>query len=219
MYPMIRIGLSCGLALSLALSAEAEEREASRGYYYPGMPFYGGYGPYGYRTPGYPGATQRSPAPAAGSPVTEKGLATTEVRAAAREPEGQTSGEGKYPNLSEQDSGALPVAFGSGSGRLGRVLASREGRTLYVALEDPAAEPQCEGGCPRLWRPYLMQDSDVPQAPFGAVQREDGSRQWSCSGRPLFLWLGDEATGDVTGDGVDGTWYAVRLARTSLSPD
>jgi predicted lipoprotein with Yx(FWY)xxD motif len=83
-----------------------------------------------------------------------------------------------------------------------------------MSIRDPQGASRCTDECTRLWRPFLLVGAGQPTPPFGATARPDGTRQWSHAGRPLYLWSGDSSAGDVTGDGVDGTWYAVRVATT-----
>ncbi|HCQ64264.1 MAG TPA: hypothetical protein DIU07_03395, partial [Rhodobacteraceae bacterium] len=33
---------------------------------------------------------------------------------------------------------------------------------------------------------------------------------WTYKGMPLYLWVQDQAAGDVTGDGVKGVWHLAR---------
>src|SRR5690606_41819593 len=44
---------------------------------------------------------------------------------------------------------------------------------------------------------------------FGATTRTDGTTQLTVNGQPLYLWAGDAAPGDVTGQDVDGVWFVV----------
>jgi predicted lipoprotein with Yx(FWY)xxD motif len=41
------------------------------------------------------------------------------------------------------------------------------------------------------------------------ITRDDGSRQITVNGLPLYLYAPDEAPGDVTGQGVGGVWWVV----------
>jgi predicted lipoprotein with Yx(FWY)xxD motif len=43
---------------------------------------------------------------------------------------------------------------------------------------------------------------------FSTVTRNDGSMQAAVNGKPLYLWVSDNAPGDTTGQGVGG-FYVV----------
>jgi len=105
----------------------------------------------------------------------------------------------------------FPAGFGIEPTRLGSVLAARGGRTLYVAVASGRDDAPCGKGCKQRWLPLHLAPDDRAFAPFGAVATADGKLQWTYQDHPLFLWNGDQHPGDVTGDGVDGRWFAVRV--------
>ncbi|MBT9599047.1 MAG: hypothetical protein IV094_23955 [Vitreoscilla sp.] len=101
---------------------------------------------------------------------------------------------------------AQPVTGGS-------LLTTPQGRTLYVFDNDVAGSGRsaCNGVCNGLHPPYLIEATAAVAEPLGVVLREDGTRQWSYKGRPLYLFYADEKTGDAFGDGVNrGTWHVAR---------
>ena len=98
---------------------------------------------------------------------------------------------------------------------LGEIVVDAEGRTLYVFDEDEpgSGESVCTGECAATW-PAAESADDAPTADgvagdLGTIEREDGTLQMTLDGRPLYLFAGDGAPGDVTGQGVDGTWFVV----------
>ncbi|MGY5056918.1 hypothetical protein ACWDFR_23080 [Streptomyces sp. 900105755] len=44
---------------------------------------------------------------------------------------------------------------------------------------------------------------------FGAVRRPDGQVQITVGGWPVHRFSGDSKPGDLNGQGLDGTWFAV----------
>ena len=44
---------------------------------------------------------------------------------------------------------------------------------------------------------------------IGTITRDDGTKQVTLAGMPLYLFAGDSHAGDVTGQGVGGVWWAV----------
>lgn len=95
----------------------------------------------------------------------------------------------------------------------GGMLTTPKGRTLYVFDNDVAGSGRsvCIGPCHGLHPPYLIEEGATVAEPFGVVLRDDGTRQWSYKGRPLYLFYADEKSGDTYGDGVSrGTWHVAR---------
>lgn len=101
---------------------------------------------------------------------------------------------------------AQPVATGP-------VLTTAQGRTLYVFDNDVAGSGRsvCNAPCSNVFPPYRVEDGATVAAPFGAVRRDDGTRQWSYQGRPLYLFYADDKPGDQNGDGMNrGIWRVAR---------
>lgn len=215
----MRILVATVLALSFASAAQAEQakQQPAQGYYYYPQPsFYGGYAPYGYQAPGYRSAQPAAPTAKAPAKATAAGVAAAEetapVKAQAPAAHAAVDPE-RYPVVEAEAIEAASDSFKVEEGRLGPVLADAAGRTLYVAFPETSGSTPCGASCARLWRPYLADDTASANGRFALLQRENGSRQWSYDGRPLYRWLGDQDPGEVTGDGVDGTWLAVRIRR------
>lgn len=199
----ISIGIPVFLTLTpLGGTARAEQPAVPGYYYYPQPAYYQPYAPYGYQAPGYAPARAAAPTQAAKS-ASEKGAA------AASRPEIDSS---RYPVV-ERDAVAAVDGIAVQEARLGGVLAGADGRTLYVAFRETAGAAGCDPSCSKLWRPYLALAGKDASGDFAVVEREDGTRQWTYDGRPLYQWIGDREAGEVTGDGVDGIWLAVRVRR------
>ena len=47
------------------------------------------------------------------------------------------------------------------------------------------------------------------QEDFGTITREDGEKQTTFRGYPLYYWVNDNGAGDTTGNGVKGVWFVV----------
>lgn len=92
------------------------------------------------------------------------------------------------------------------------VLTNPAGMTLYVFDKDTAGSGKsvCTGECAVKWPPFMAAASDAAQGDFAIVGRDDGGRQWSYRGKPLYLWFKDQKPGDTTGDGVNNVWHAAR---------
>jgi len=98
---------------------------------------------------------------------------------------------------------------------LGQVVTDGNGRTLYRFDKDSAKPPvsNCNGDCAAKWPPVIATTDavslqGVDQSLVGLVTRQDGSKQVTLAGWPLYLFAQDTAPGDAKGQGVGGTWFA-----------
>lgn len=106
---------------------------------------------------------------------------------------------------------ATAKIIGAINSDIGRVVVSAEtGMTLYTFRNDSPNTSNCYNDCAVAWPPFTPASAAKADGPLGIIKRKDGSRQWTLQGKPLYFWSGDNARGDVTGDGVGGVWDAVR---------
>jgi predicted lipoprotein with Yx(FWY)xxD motif len=96
---------------------------------------------------------------------------------------------------------------------IGTVLVDAQGRTLYAFLSDTAGEPTCAADCADAWPPALVQGQpnygDLDPSVFSIVEHPEGGQQLKAGDWPLYTFAGDEAPGDVNGQGSGEVWYAV----------
>ncbi|WP_165984500.1 hypothetical protein [Streptomyces sp. YIM 98790] len=103
---------------------------------------------------------------------------------------------------------------------LGRIAVDAEGRTLYLSVldsTDPPASACLSRECLENWPPvYLPDGTTLPDLGegidaglLGALERPDGTWQATLGGWPLYRYAGDDEPGEVAGDGMGGTWFAV----------
>jgi predicted lipoprotein with Yx(FWY)xxD motif len=93
------------------------------------------------------------------------------------------------------------------------ILTTLAGRTLYTLSAETGGTFICKRGCLAVWRPLYVAAGVKPTGPvkLGAIKRPDnGRRQVTFRGRPLYTFDGDERPGDVNGEGFKdvGTWHA-----------
>jgi predicted lipoprotein with Yx(FWY)xxD motif len=98
---------------------------------------------------------------------------------------------------------------------LGTVVVDGQGMTVYVFDSDVpgSGTSNCSGQCLEAWPPVVA-ESDSPQVDgvtgeVGTITRDDGTRQVTLEGWPLYLWQGDTAPGDTTGQAVQGVWWVI----------
>lgn len=127
---------------------------------------------------------------------------------------GPLAEEGKKAGGAILPQGAPELATAVVSG-LGTVLTDGEGLTLYRFDKDTAnpSRSTCDGGCARQWPPVVgtageVRVRGVDQALVASVERDDGSRQLTVGGWPVYRFAEDAAPGQAGGQGVGGTWFA-----------
>jgi len=92
----------------------------------------------------------------------------------------------------------------------GDVLVDQDGMTLYTFDRDPELKSVCNAQCAASWPPLIAAAGAKRAGRYAIIARDDGGRQWTYKGKPLYLSVKDQKAGDRSGDGVDNLW---RLAR------
>ena len=90
------------------------------------------------------------------------------------------------------------------------VLVDAKGMTVYTFDKDAAngGKSACTGSCATNWPPVSAGDTQ-PAAPYSTITREDGSKQLTYNGKPLYTFAKDKKPGDKTGDKRLNAWHAV----------
>jgi predicted lipoprotein with Yx(FWY)xxD motif len=98
---------------------------------------------------------------------------------------------------------------------LGSFLVDDKGITLYLFKKDSPGKSACvaAGGCLEKW-PVFFADTIDPAAGIDAanlavITREDGKKQVTYKGLPLYYFFKDKAAGDTLGQGVNNVWFVV----------
>ena len=104
----------------------------------------------------------------------------------------------------------------------GDALAGADGMTLYVFANDTDGTSTCTGSCAETWPPLLGDGADVTagsgvSGTFGTTTRDDGTKQVTHNGQPLYYYSDDAAAGDAKGDGVGGVWSIAPVGEASAS--
>ena len=94
---------------------------------------------------------------------------------------------------------------------VGKFLADAKGMTLYTFKKDSPGKSACAGDCVVKWPLYFREKVAVPEGvnagDFDTITREDGNRQTTYKGWPLYYFVGDMAPGDVLGQGLGNVWF------------
>jgi predicted lipoprotein with Yx(FWY)xxD motif len=104
--------------------------------------------------------------------------------------------------------------------KVGKVLATSSGRTLYLFLADKHGKSACYGKCATNWPPLLKKGqvsaaAGVKANMLGTTKRKNGKLQVTYNGHPLYLFVEDNGAGQIAGQGVNffgGKWFVVDAA-------
>ncbi|MBO0979299.1 hypothetical protein [Microbacterium sp. SD291] len=101
---------------------------------------------------------------------------------------------------------------------LGEITVDGEGMTVYMFDDDTqgAGASACEGQCLTNWPPVTTESAapavEGVTGEVGTITAADGSKQVTLDGWPLYYFAGDQAAGDVNGQGVGGVWWVLSPA-------
>jgi predicted lipoprotein with Yx(FWY)xxD motif len=98
-----------------------------------------------------------------------------------------------------------------------------KGDTVYEFTKDTAGSGKstCNSGCDSTWPPLTTSSSNPSlkgiSGSVGTIKRSDGSMQVTLDGMPLYTYSGDSKAGDVSGQGMNSTWYVVSPDGTQIT--
>jgi predicted lipoprotein with Yx(FWY)xxD motif len=128
--------------------------------------------------------------------------------------DGGSGGSGSAAG-SGTSSAATNAVLATSDSPLGTIVVDGSGNTVYVFDKDTAdsGTSSCSGDCLAKW-PAVTADSADPavdgvDGKVGTITRDDGSRQVTLDGLPLYTYAADSHAGDVTGQGVGDVWWVV----------
>ncbi|MFN2485704.1 MAG: hypothetical protein ABR609_03680 [Acidimicrobiia bacterium] len=106
------------------------------------------------------------------------------------------------------------------SSDLGEILTDAEGMTLYLFMPDEQGDPTCYDQCAENW-PALTESvaagAGLDASLLATAPRTDGTEQVTYNGWPLYYFIGDEAPGDVNGQGLNDIWWVMDAAGEAIS--
>jgi predicted lipoprotein with Yx(FWY)xxD motif len=141
---------------------------------------------------------------------------------------GDTSDSGAAGGASAESgsSTSANAALATTDSSVGEIVVDGKGMTVYVFDKDTMGSGQsaCSGDCLVKW-PAVVAESDSPEVDgvtgdVATITRDDGTKQITLGGMPLYLFAGDTKAGDVTGQGVGGVWWVVAAdgAKVTAAP-
>ena len=159
------------------------------------------------------GSSKKSTATAAGD-TTSTSTSTTASSSTTAD------GSGSSSSTTTASGSASGASVSVGTTRLGPVIVDDKGFTLYLFEKDTGPTSTCVDACAKAWPPATV--TGTPTAGSGVTgaltttTRPDGTTQIVLAGHPLYRFAADTAPGDVSGQDVGGTWYAVSPAGTTV---
>jgi predicted lipoprotein with Yx(FWY)xxD motif len=113
-----------------------------------------------------------------------------------------------------------PATVGVANSGLGKILVDSQGRTLYLFKKDVGTKSACFGACADAWPP--LRASGKPTVGTGATAslvgtttQPDAKPQVTYNGHPLYLYAGDQRSGDTNGQGLNtfgALWWVLSPA-------
>ena len=108
--------------------------------------------------------------------------------------------------------------------KLGSILVSSRGRTLYLFQKDRNGKSACTASCAQFWPPLIGHGKPtagpgVKASLLGTTKRSNGSLQVTYNKHPLYTYSLDKQAGQTNGEGVSAfgaRWYAVSARGTAV---
>lgn len=128
---------------------------------------------------------------------------------------GTTNGSPPATSTAAPAGGGIAVATASST--LGTILVDAQGRTLYLFEADKGNSSACSSTCTAAWPPVVttgtpQAGAGLPTGHLGTIARNDGSKQVTYYGHPLYYFVQDAKSGDTGGQGKNAFgagWYVV----------
>jgi predicted lipoprotein with Yx(FWY)xxD motif len=137
---------------------------------------------------------------------------------------GSGGGYGSSSPPATPTGGSAAAVVKTTSGKLGTFLVDGKGRALYLFEKDKGPKSSCSGACAAAWPPLTTSGTPtssgtVDASKLGTTTRSDGTREVTYNGHPLYLYAGDSAPGQTSGQGLDqfgAEWYVLKPSGSKI---
>lgn len=97
---------------------------------------------------------------------------------------------------------------------LGNMVVDANGKSLYLFTRDERNKSNCTGNCLTSWPPLITTADPVAgegsaSQLLGTMTRDDGRKQVTYNGWPLYYYNQDTAANDAKGQNVANIWFVV----------
>ncbi|MFF3371486.1 SCO0930 family lipoprotein [Streptomyces sp. NPDC002680] len=130
---------------------------------------------------------------------------------------GTGDGYGSGADAGADQAEALPPLSTVSNAELGDIVRDGKGRTLYRFTKDTdwPMKSNCVDACLDKWKPAKPVDVNSvegidPKLLSTYTRPDDGTKQLALDCWLLYWFTGDQTPGDTNGQGVGGTWFAVK---------
>jgi predicted lipoprotein with Yx(FWY)xxD motif len=109
--------------------------------------------------------------------------------------------------------------------KVGTILAAGPKKlTVYLFEGDKGAASSCTGACAKAWPPVTTSGAPTVagvavSADLGTITREDGTKQVTYKGHPLYFFAKDGDSADAYGQGVKAfgsSWYVLKPSGSKI---
>jgi predicted lipoprotein with Yx(FWY)xxD motif len=107
----------------------------------------------------------------------------------------------------------------------GTILVLGSGKSVYRLANDKKNKSVCTGACAKFWPPVLLAAGQKKPnghgvKGLGTITRANGTHQVTYQGVPLYRFVGDHKSGQITGNITDtwGRWWVVNPAHPLTAP-
>jgi predicted lipoprotein with Yx(FWY)xxD motif len=109
--------------------------------------------------------------------------------------------------------------------KVGTILAAGPKKlTVYLFEGDKGAASSCTGACANAWPPVTTNGAPTVaggavSGDLGTITREDGTKQVTYKGHPLYFFSKDGDAGDAYGQGVKAfgsSWYVLKPSGSKI---
>lgn len=90
------------------------------------------------------------------------------------------------------------------------MFTNTSGMTLYTFDKDAGDKSACSGACSNVWPPLSAAADAKASGDWKIISRDDGSKQWTYKGKPVYTYSKDSKAGDKNGEGVGGVWHVAK---------
>jgi predicted lipoprotein with Yx(FWY)xxD motif/plastocyanin len=98
---------------------------------------------------------------------------------------------------------------------IGDYLVDGKGMTLYYFTKDVIGKSTATGNVLAAWPIFNPADFEVSSSlkatDFSTITRDDGQKQATYNGWPLYYYAKDKASGDTLGEAVGGVWFVMKV--------
>jgi predicted lipoprotein with Yx(FWY)xxD motif/mono/diheme cytochrome c family protein len=105
-----------------------------------------------------------------------------------------------------------------------RYMVDADGQSLYIYLNDEEEISNCQDRCAENWPPLMIEGSPtagqgVDENLLGTIDRDDGSKQVTYNGHPLYYYSRDSGPGQVTGHRLGSVFFLVSPSGEPIRQD